>query len=68
MYVAQPSGVDDVLLFEAANESFSNKPDETELKLEHMQPKWCMRHGGDDSSDGTNKSCMNLNDDNTSTS
>lgn len=67
--MARPSGADDAMLFEASNESFCNKLIETEFKLEHMwralhnQPMWCVRHNDDDSSDGSKRSCLNLDDD-----
>jgi hypothetical protein len=32
LYTVQSSGADDVMLFEATNKSFCNKPKETEFK------------------------------------
>jgi hypothetical protein len=57
------------MLFKASNESFCNKLIETKFKLEHMwralhnQPMWCVRHGDDDLSDVSKRSCLNLDDD-----
>jgi hypothetical protein len=61
------NGKDDAMFLETIKESFCNKPDDINFKLEHMwcnsshQPKWYARHGDDDLSDTSKRSCLNLN-------
>lgn len=60
---------DNTMLLGAAKERFRNKSGETDFKLEHMwqalhhQPKWCAWHVDNDSSDGTKRSLLSLDDD-----
>lgn len=62
------SKADNTMLLEAAKDRFRNKPGETDFKLEHMwhalhhQPKWCAWHVDNDSSDGTKRYLLNLDD------
>lgn len=47
---------------------FSNNPDKTDFKMEHIghvlrHPlRWCVWHSDDDSRDGSKRSCLNLDD------